>query len=92
MGHNHRCRSRSDRGVVALCWDEEVKGASGNAAYRVADADKGRPFLICLDDKLKAATGKAMGLKEDDLFICRDVALTDEQVANLALESKLKSI
>ena len=26
-----------------------------------------------------------LGLKRDDLFICRDVALTDEQAANLAL-------
>jgi adenine-specific DNA-methyltransferase len=35
---------------------------------------------------------KALGLKKDDLFICRDVALMDEQAANLALRCKLKTI
>jgi hypothetical protein len=30
--------------------------------------------------------------KEDDLFICRDAALTDEQAANPALQCNLKTI
>jgi adenine-specific DNA-methyltransferase len=64
----------------------------GNTVYRVTDADKGQSFLICLDDKLKAGALRALGLKKDDLFICRDVALTDEQAANLALQCKLKTI
>ena len=63
-----------------------------NTVYRVTDADKGQSFLICLDDKIKASAVKALGLKKDDLFICRDVAITDEQAANLALQCKLKTI
>ena len=79
-------------GYSLTCGVEEVTGAPGNTVYRVTDADKGQSFLICLDDKLKASAIKALGLKKDDLFICRDVALTDEQAANLALQCKLKTI
>jgi adenine-specific DNA-methyltransferase len=71
---------------------KSAQSADENTVYRVTDADKGQSFLICLDDKLKAAAVKALGLKKDDLFICRDVALTDEQAANLALQCKLKTI
>ena len=78
-------------GYTLTCNVEEVKGTAGNAVYRVTDADKGQSFLICLDHKLKTAAIKALGLKKDDLFICRDVALTDEQAANLALQCKLKT-
>jgi adenine-specific DNA-methyltransferase len=83
----------SQKGKAAK--EQSVKSAQSadeNAVYRVTDADKGQSFLICLDDKLKAAAIKALGLKKDDLFICRDVALTDEQAANLALQCKLKTI
>jgi len=71
---------------------EQLPAVKDNTVYRVTDADKGQSFLICLDDKLKAAGVKAMGLKQDDLFICRDVAITDEQAANLALQCNLKTI
>ena len=68
------------------------KGRGENVVYRVTDDDRGRSFLICLDDKLKAATPKALGLGKDDIFICRDVALSDELAANLALQCRLKTI
>ena len=71
---------------------EEVKGVKGNRVWRVSDAERGQSFLICLDDKLKAATAQALKLGKDDLFVCRDAALTDEQAANLALTCKLKTI
>ena len=45
-----------------------------------------------MDDRVKAATVKALALKKEDLFICRDSALTDEQAANLALQCRLKTI
>ena len=79
-------------GYSLTCGVEELKGVAGSTVYRVTDADRGQSFLICLDDKFKAATVKALGLKKDDLFICRDVALTDEQAANLALQCRLKTI
>ena len=63
-----------------------------NTVYRVTDADTAQSFLICLDDKLTAETAKALKLGKEDLFVCRDAALTDEQAANLALQCKLKTI
>ena len=35
---------------------------------------------------------RALNLGKDDLFICRDVALTDDLAANLALQCRLKTI
>ena len=71
---------------------EQVTGIDGNTVYRVTDQDKEQSFLICLDDVLKQETLKALGLTQGQLFVCRDVALDDELVANLALQSRLKTI
>jgi adenine-specific DNA-methyltransferase len=71
---------------------EKAKGLKGNTVWRVADPDSGQTFRICLDKKLKRPTVKALKLRKDDLFICRDCALTDEVAANLALQCRLKSI
>jgi len=71
---------------------EKVEGLKDNTVYLVTDPDKGQSFRICLDDTLKPATVRVLALKKDDLFICRDSALTDEQAANLALQCNLKTI
>ena len=71
---------------------ERVTAIAGNAVYRVIDRDTKQSFLICLDDALKQETFKALGLTKDQLFVCRDVAMDDEQAANLALQSRLKTI
>ena len=71
---------------------EKLKDIKGNAVFRVTDPDREQTFLICLDDTLKAATVKALGIKKDTLFVCRDKALTDELAANLALQCNLKTI
>lgn len=71
---------------------DEVKGIKGNRVYQVTDSEKGQSFMICLDNDLKQASVKVLNLKKDDLFICRDAALTDELAANLALQCKLKTI
>ncbi len=54
--------------------------------------ERGQCLLICLDDTLDDSTPKALGLGQDDLFICRDVALSDELAANLALQCRLKTV
>jgi adenine-specific DNA-methyltransferase len=71
---------------------EKLAELKTNAVYRVSDADKGQSFLLCLDDKLDGETPRALQLAEAGLFICRDVALTDEFAANLALQCNLKTI
>jgi adenine-specific DNA-methyltransferase len=60
--------------------------------FRVTDPDKGQSFLISLAEELKSELGKQLGLKEEDLFICRDAALNDSSAANWALQCRLKTI
>ncbi len=71
---------------------EELGGIKTNRVWRVFDPDSEQSYRICLDDKLKDKTVAEFHLAKDDLFICRDVALTDEQAANLALQCKLKTV
>ena len=61
-----------------------------NSVYRVSDEENN--FLICLDEELNQETIEQLNLEEGTLFVIRDVALTDEQVANLALQCTLKTI
>lgn len=63
-----------------------------NQVWRITDEAAGRHLLICLDDDLHSDTPASLALSEDDLFVCRDIALTDELAANLALRCRLKTI
>jgi len=69
---------------------EVLSEITGNQVWRLTDPDRGQSFYICLDDILKEETIQAMRLNKEDLFICRDAALTDEMAVNLALQCKLK--
>ena len=71
---------------------EPVSRITTNAVTCVSDPDTGQSFLICLDDRFDPATMEALQLSVDDLFICRDVALDDTLMANLALNCRLKTI
>jgi adenine-specific DNA-methyltransferase len=71
---------------------EELERTADNTVYRVCDDDRNQSFLICLDEELDGDIGADLGLGEEDVFVCRDIALTDEQAANLALQCRLKTI
>jgi len=71
---------------------EALDAVKGNQVFRVTDPDREQSFCICLDDKLHDKTAEALAFGKEDLFVCRDAALTDEQAANLALQCKLKTI
>lgn len=60
------------------------------AFWRVADEDSNRSFTISLDEHIDLEAVKPLGLKKDDLFVCRDTALNDTVAANLALQCRLK--
>lgn len=60
--------------------------------YRVTDPDRRQSFLICLEDKVELDDLKPLETSSEDLFICRDSAITDEAAANLALQWRLKTI
>ena len=74
------------------CHIETVPAVPGNTIYRVTDPDKEQSFYVCLDNAIGLKNLGALNLGKDDLFICRDVALDDEAVANLALQCRLKTI
>jgi len=69
---------------------ENLSEITHNQVWRVTDSDRGQSFYICLDGVMKEETIPAMRLNKEDLFICRDAALTDEMAVNLALQCKLK--
>jgi len=71
---------------------EDVKSIERNRVLRVTDPDIGQSFHICLDDTLEDKTVRELKLRNEDLFVCRDAALTDELAANVALQCKLKTI
>lgn len=49
-------------------------------------------LLICLDKKVSAETIKALQLNDDDIFICLDNAITDEQKITLSDKGLIKTI
>lgn len=71
---------------------ERVFSVTRNSVYSVSDPEKGQRFHICLDDRVELDTPRALGLTQDDLFICRDSALDDSTAANLALQCRLKTL
>jgi adenine-specific DNA-methyltransferase len=66
--------------------------ANGNKIFEVTDPDTGQTFTICLDDQIRMDFTKQLGLKQDSLLVCRDIALDDSSAANLALQCRLKTI
>lgn len=60
------------------------------AIWRVTDEDSGRAFTISLAEHIDLEAVKPLGLRKDDLFVCRDTALDDTVAANLALQCHLK--
>jgi len=74
------------------CRVEEIAELTANSVYRVTDPEREQAFYICLDDEMAEATWRSLDLTEGDLLICRDVALDDTKLANLALQCRLHTI
>ena len=64
----------------------------GGDFYQVMDRAREQTFYACLAPRLPLQAVESLGLKADDLFICRDAALDDETAANLALQCRLETI
>ncbi len=81
-------------GFSLSCRVEEIprRSTKPNSVYRVTDPEKEQGFFICLDDKVDQCISQSLSLSKDDVFVCRDVALTDEIAANLALQCRLRTI
>lgn len=70
----------------------DVLSVGENTVHRVVDRTRDQRIHVCLDESVPASAPRALGLGPDDLFVCRDCALTDEVAANLALECRLKTV
>lgn len=70
----------------------ESSTVEGATVWRVSDPDRGQHFYICLDDRVELDLVHRLGLVRDNLFVCRDSALTDETAANLALQCRLRTL
>jgi len=79
-------------GYSLNCCVEKAPSPTANTIYQVTDPEREQSFRICLDGTLNEETIRALSLSKDDIFVCRDVALTDDQAANLALQCRLKVI
>ncbi len=71
---------------------ERIKNIQSNSVFKVSDLDKDQSFLICLDKSIDMDALKPLNLSEKDTLFVRDLALTDETAANLALQCRLKTI
>ncbi len=71
---------------------ERMKNIKSNSVFKVSDPDKDQGFLICLDKSIDIDGLKPLNLSEKDTLFVRDLALTDETAANLALQCRLKTI
>lgn len=79
-------------GLTPVLKLERRKDIPDNVVTSVSDDLTGRRFTICLDNKVKTSTVRALGLSKEDTFVCKDVALDDTGAANLALQCRLKTI
>lgn len=60
--------------------------------YRVDDFDLEQSILVCLDDKVDLEGLRPLALTHDTVLVCRDSALDDTVAANLALQTRLRTI
>ena len=74
-----RVRENEDKAKEPCC--NEVRASDGS-----------QRILVGLHKKLDAKVVREWPLGEEDTFVCRDSALTDELAANLALQCRLKTV
>ncbi len=63
-----------------------------NSVKRVASEFCEHRLVVCLDKKIDADTIKALDLKEDEIFVCLDSAITDQEKLRLSDKGLIKTI
>ncbi len=71
---------------------KEVVSTNEFMVWNVEDEIKEQNFYISISKKLNFEILRSLKLSNDDLFICRNVALDDTIAANLALQCRFKVI
>ncbi len=67
---------------------EELALGTKSSFWRVTEED--RSFFLTLAETISDDEIRSLSLEKEDLFICRDAALSDSLAANLALQCRLK--
>lgn len=71
---------------------EEMKTIKTNKIKQVTSGFHEHRLLICLDKKIAYATIQSLKLSGDDVFICLDSAITDQDKVQLADKGMIKTI
>ncbi len=71
---------------------EVIKESTKNVVYLVSSGFCEHSLLICLDKKIEHKTIDALTFKENDVFVCLDSALSDQEKMHLSDRCKLKTI
>ncbi|MFH0991450.1 MAG: site-specific DNA-methyltransferase [bacterium] len=71
---------------------EKLNDHKKNAVNHVSSDFCEHKLLVCLDAKIGQETINALKFEEDDIFVCLDSALTDQDKMRLADVCKLKTI
>ena len=74
----------------ALTSQIKKQDVDGQTIFCVTDQEREQNFHVCLDDTITLDAVAALGLTQEDVFVCRDKALDDTLAANLALHCRLK--
>lgn len=71
---------------------EQVTGIKKNKVTRVTSDFHEHSLLVCLDSEITSDTIKQLNLTGDDIFICLDNAVTDQDKVRLADKGMIKTI
>ena len=71
---------------------EKLKGQEKNMVQRVSSDWLEHKLLVCLDEKINEDSINALKFDENDIFVCLDSALSDQDKMRLADVCKLKTI
>lgn len=71
---------------------EELKEYNKNAVVKVSSTSCEHKLLVCLDSKVYADTIKSLQFNEDDIFICLDSAISDQDKVTLQDKGLIKTI
>lgn len=71
---------------------EKLPEYSTNKIHKVSSDFHEHSLLVCLDDKIQAATIQQLDLKGNDVFICLDQAINDQDKLRLSDKGVIKTI
>lgn len=75
-----------------LLLTSRVEQVTAKKIWRVKDLDSGESIAVDLAERVDPEIAQSLGLNRNSRLVCRDIALTDEDAANLALQCDLRTL